>query len=294
MLTSVYLEKPQSWVVDDGVTKRSLDWNAEELTGEVRIEFIETGFSFSTEFTARKDYPIDVEVWREVWVEDVYHVVTGEYWLPSLVGKTVCDVGANIGAFSALMLALGAHVVALEPEPENAQLLRKNLNESPYADNATVYEVALGRLGASTLKMLDTGGGAQVGVAYDDSLPSIEMLSVRDLLEREPILENGCALLKMDCEGSEWGIFANMLGVHYGGFWESHIANIASGRPTWLPERITAEIHAHEGYDGESEPVVNPVELRTAYGRLVGAVAMYYNLHLIGAGAGMMYGSRHR
>jgi len=47
-----------------------------------------------------------------------FHIMPNEKWL---------DLGANIGTFSLLCLTRGARVVAYEPEPENFQLLHKNI-----------------------------------------------------------------------------------------------------------------------------------------------------------------------
>ena len=42
-------------------------------------------------------------------------------------GDVVFDIGANIGAYSAAFLGLGARVVAVEPQPQLARYLRQRL-----------------------------------------------------------------------------------------------------------------------------------------------------------------------
>lgn len=67
----------------------------------------------------------DESIINEVLVRNVYQkkkinflVEPNDVWL---------DLGANIGAFSVLALAAGGQVVAVEPEPENLDMLASNL-----------------------------------------------------------------------------------------------------------------------------------------------------------------------
>ena len=61
-------------------------------------------------------------------------------------GDYVIDVGANIGFFTVLFaeLAVGGKVLAIEPEPNNIRLLRKNIAQRGLAAAATVAETAVG------------------------------------------------------------------------------------------------------------------------------------------------------
>ena len=63
------------------------------------------------------------------------------------VGDSVVDAGANLGYFSVLASALvgeQGRVVAFEPEPRNAALLRDNLALNGFSERCLVYEAALG------------------------------------------------------------------------------------------------------------------------------------------------------
>ena len=77
--------------------------------------------------------------------------------MPEL-GGTLLDIGGNIGAVARWWLKKGGEeVVAVEPEPENAILLRKNLEE--FGDRATVYEAAaVNRYAPGTLNLFLTNG----------------------------------------------------------------------------------------------------------------------------------------
>jgi len=62
-------------------------------------------------------------------------------------GDRVIDVGANIGYFTALFAELvgdEGSVLAIEPEPNNIRLLRKNVAARGLADIVTVAETAVG------------------------------------------------------------------------------------------------------------------------------------------------------
>lgn len=58
----------------------------------------------------------------------------GERWL---------ELGANIGAFTAMACSQGAHVTAYEPMPENAALWRENVNRNGFANRSALVNAAV-------------------------------------------------------------------------------------------------------------------------------------------------------
>src|SRR5262245_25155027 len=77
----------------------------------------------------------DASVIREIWEENVYHLAPGDF---AHAGVAV-DIGANIGAFALRAALLGAHrVIAYEPEDENFEYLRKNIEAHPGLGAAVV------------------------------------------------------------------------------------------------------------------------------------------------------------
>jgi len=69
----------------------------------------------------------DAVVVREIWCENVYEVFDGDLTDTGIV----IDIGANIGAFTLYAAKLGAKkVIAVEPEPHNVELLRKNVADN--------------------------------------------------------------------------------------------------------------------------------------------------------------------
>lgn len=162
-------------------------------------------FRRGAQLRVRAGHPTDRQVIEEVWTQGQYEIEPGD-----VRGKVVVDVGANIGAFSVLAAALGAREVhAFEPEPGNADLLRRNVEAWPAV---IVHEAAISG-DSGHAKMLrgpdDThGGGSHLerpGLSSVDSGDLVETLSPTDALPAGPI-----GLLKVDCEGGEYSIFDAM------------------------------------------------------------------------------------
>lgn len=74
-----------------------------------------------------RDNTTDVKVIKEVLIDNVYQkrrigflIDKNDIWL---------DLGANIGTFSLFVLSMGGKTIAVEPELENLQLLKNNLQQ---------------------------------------------------------------------------------------------------------------------------------------------------------------------
>jgi len=136
----------------------------------------------------------DSQVVKEVIEKDCYQkkgmtIESGETWL---------DLGANIGTFSVLAASKGAKVIAYEPEPENYEILKNNL-ELNGLFAITVNEAVSTFNGYSKLYL-----GATEYQKYTHTLRPTNRrkpinVKVRNLSE---ILEN-VDCIKMDIEGAE-------------------------------------------------------------------------------------------
>lgn len=119
-------------------------------------------------------------------------------------GDCVLDAGANIGVFTVLASSLvgsTGRVVAVEPQPENLRVLRRNI-ELNGCRNVSVVPRALSNVDGSAVFITGRGIGAHLsrsgGIPVDTiSLPSI--LTVAKL----PRID----YLKMDIEGAEVRVF---------------------------------------------------------------------------------------
>ena len=70
-----------------------------------------------------RDGTSDLKTFEEVIRKDVYRkkgmtIQRGEHWI---------DCGGNVGAFTLLACSLGAKVTTYEPDPNNCQMIKKNL-----------------------------------------------------------------------------------------------------------------------------------------------------------------------
>lgn len=140
--------------------------------------------------------------------------------LPLLFGVAI-DIGAHIGTV-ALALAkdhAGLRVIAVEPVPENVEVLRANIAHNHLEDRVTVIQAAGGKPGAKTAKMLwNYRSAGQEPEAYvkdsryianiydgkdsDADAHRVKSVSLDDLMDGLDTL----ALLKVDCEGCEWDV----------------------------------------------------------------------------------------
>ena len=130
---------------------------------------------------------------------------------PFYTAATVVDIGAHYGYFSlfaAKNLAPDARIVAVEPAPENACVIRKNLSDSGTA-NVALVECGIaaepGHLplygGRSVNRSLVRDYALGNGQAGSDT---VEVITLAELFDRQRI--STVDFLKLDCEGAEYGI----------------------------------------------------------------------------------------
>lgn len=123
-------------------------------------------------------------------------------------GDTVVDVGAHIGIVSIYLAKRfpGIKVLALEPVPENYARLCRNIEANGVSDSVTTIPMAVtgdGRgLNIAGDLSLNSGGVSAYGAG--DNSYSVASITLARLLEAQGI--DRVALLKIDCEGSEYEI----------------------------------------------------------------------------------------
>ncbi len=134
----------------------------------------------------------DIQGIREVWYDNVYRLP-----FHTAVG-TVVDLGANIGLTSVyLAKRYGAQfIVAVEPDPGNAALTRRNLQQN--AIKASVIEAAIGPEDATVRFscQADSNLGHVSPEGREVPMISMETLCRSQALQRIDVL-------KMDIEGGE-------------------------------------------------------------------------------------------
>ena len=140
----------------------------------------------------------------------------------SLDGRTVLDIGANIGTTTVpLLCRFGARrVIAIEPEPANGRLLAMNCLDNAVMDRVTIHAVALtDHDGEVTLALSSTNFGdhrvlvdgeqaaGALGEAARRTL-KVPALRLDTLVERGDVDLAALGLVWMDAQGHEGQILA--------------------------------------------------------------------------------------
>jgi FkbM family methyltransferase len=146
-----------------------------------------------------------------------------ETWLTQFMarfvkpGWTVADVGANYGYYSLLLADLvgpAGRMVALEPNPAAAELLRRSLFLNGFAARSRICELAGGAADGGTATLLvprRMTGGASIADVMPWDLPEITRCEVPvATLDTLLAQESRIDFLKIDVEGSEERIVAGM------------------------------------------------------------------------------------
>jgi FkbM family methyltransferase len=150
----------------------------------------------------------DFKVFDEVFVERAYAAcVAAVSENPGTVA--LIDLGANIG-LSALFLTQVlevAEIVAVEPDPDNFQLLSENLRRAGLANRATAIRAFAGAERAFA-DLYDSGNGAwgmRMGAPSDHGIPVLPLAEIAGAINSGlPIL------LKCDIEGGERQLFQHI------------------------------------------------------------------------------------
>ena len=141
----------------------------------------------------------------------------------------IADIGANIGSASLWFKQQfpQAAVVAVEPDPDNAAVLRRNLPESSLA---TVVEAAIGAT-AGFVSLENRSSGWAVQTKRADS--GIAVVTVDDVLAQVP--SGTPFIVKIDIEGFESDLFKSNLD------WIAHAYVVMIEPHDWmLPGQMTS------------------------------------------------------
>ena len=184
------------------VSKRSLGAADRLLANGVgRFEFSIEGHPVAF---ANRDFGLV----RELWGQRIYFRAPG---FCISMNDRVVDLGANVGIFSVGAAAIGAEVLAVEPQAELAVTLGANLNDAGLASRVILLR---GFVGASEcLRELGIETGSQINL--EECFDTLGWQTVD--------------FLKADIEGGEFALF--------------------SGSPPWLGRvrRIALEVHPEYG-----------------------------------------------
>lgn len=135
--------------------------------------------------------------------------------LSSLMSKllstatTFVDVGANFGYFTCLGAHLlarqaGSSVIAIEPNPKLARLLRRNVEINWSSAPVTIIEAAAGGQSGNATLFIPKDHGANAGLTDSEGADRVDVRLVRvdDVVPSDQKVD----VLKIDVEGHELGV----------------------------------------------------------------------------------------
>lgn len=120
-------------------------------------------------------------------------------------GDIVIDAGANIGIFtviSSVLVGDSGYVLAIEPDPENLSILKKNI-ELNNLKNVEIINKALYKESGNMIKFYQNGVMSKIitsDVSNDSIYIDVETITFDNLISQKGIKPN---ILKMDIEGGE-------------------------------------------------------------------------------------------
>ena len=153
------------------------------------------------------DNNLDYKVVNETWLENVYRI--HQYHFSG--DKVFIDIGANVGSVSIFVDSFNKlfedkiKVYAVEPEPNNIDLLNYNILNNP-TENITVVNNAIWHK-EGPVAVSNKGGNSSIVHEIDGDFSYIEAITIEQLLDRYDIKE--VDVMKIDIEGAEFDLIIN-------------------------------------------------------------------------------------
>lgn len=195
------------------------------------------GFYFRTEWS-------DLLVINEAFEHNVYHLK------PSLFSgdKVFLDVGANIGAQSLFVSAIvpDARVIAFEPQPENFELLKANMEL-----NGKLFDIDKRGVWhkSGKTRIMAEGGGSYMDKSGDDE---IQLITLAQIFEQYHL--DRVSVLKIDIE-------------------HQNAEKLVLGTPLNILKRCGYICIEFDGYEGSDQ---------TLLGKLIDYIAPYFTIEYNG------------
>lgn len=179
------------------------------LAGEVRALTLDCGdhvISFSPKELVGRHLYVKGHFDRDR-VEAVLELLDREGKIPAS-GAVVLDIGANIGTQSVYFARSGrvSRVLAVEPDPRNLALLRRNVAENDLQHVVEIAPVAIADFEGTAQLFRKAGNHGQsslIAGAHDDEPADIVVRPLGPVLADAGIAEDAVHLVWMDIEGAE-------------------------------------------------------------------------------------------
>jgi len=137
-------------------------------------------------------------------VEEVIYREGYFKWLQLNKGDIVADIGANIGVFSVVASKYSKAIVAFEPDKDNYEIAKKNL-ELNNITNVALFNKAVTNDNNGIKLYLNNGVCSDCHTTYSE-VRGREFIEVSSASFQEIIDKNNVNKVKMDCEGEELNI----------------------------------------------------------------------------------------
>jgi FkbM family methyltransferase len=132
-------------------------------------------------------------------------------------GMHTIDIGANIGYYAlmeARLVGPEGRVYAIEPVPENFQLLKRNVTLNGFEDRVRIFQLAIGDVSGIARMNLSTFSTRHSFVARPEreqaGILEVPMVSFEDFVAKEEVDLERLGLIRMDVEGFEVKIIPGM------------------------------------------------------------------------------------
>lgn len=119
------------------------------------------------------------------------------------LGQTVVDIGANIGYYTLIMARLvgpEGRVIAFEPDPNNFDILKKNIEMNGYK-NVTLYQKAVSQESGNIQLYFNRHGSISRTFDAGDGREKMEVGAVK----LDDVVKERVDFIKIDIEGAEIG-----------------------------------------------------------------------------------------
>lgn len=152
----------------------------------------------------------DFHTLLQIWDDGEYDAAT-EFADPPV--ETVVDLGSNIGLSARYFAALwpAAEILAVEPDPDNVALARRNLTGLVQQGRVTIENCFVGSESGYAASVRDADAGRnefRIGPITDEPQPAaVPVKTMPQLLANLP--EGSIDFLKCDIEGSESDLFGD-------------------------------------------------------------------------------------